>query len=263
VFDDCVEMLRGVDVVLHLAADVGGIGYSDSHPADQYYNCLQMDLNIMEAARRAGVQKLVSVSSACAYPLDATCPLKEDELFQGEPQESNRAYGVAKRMMVAQAEAYHKQYGTDVAVVIAANAYGPGDNFDRETSHVIPALIRKCYENDELVVWGDGTPTRDFFYVDDFAEGVLLAAERLASPEPVNIGTNQETSISDLVDSIVRLTGFQGRVRFDPIMPNGQPRRVLDISRARDRMGYAPSVELDQGLKLTVDWFRANRPVRT
>ena len=256
-FEECSSVVEGVDVVLHLAADVGGIGYSDTHPASQYFNCLLIDLNMMEAARRAGVGKFVSVSSACAYPLDAGYPLQEADLFNGNPQETNRAYGMVKRMMATQAEAYHKQFGTDVAVVVAANAYGPRDNFDHDTSHVIPALIRKCLDREELVVWGDGTPTRDFFYVEDFAEGVVLAAETLDSPEPVNIGTSQETSIAELVDTVVRLTGFEGGVRYDPTRPNGQPRRVLDITKARQRMGYEPKVGLEEGLRRTIEWFKA------
>lgn len=258
VFDNCRKVVEGVDIVLHLAGDIGGVGYSKGHPASQYYNCLLMDVQLVEAAREARVDKFVSVSSVCAYPVDAPCPLREESLFMGIPQETNRAYGFAKRMMVAQAEAYANQYEMDIVVVLGANAYGPRDNFDPETSHVIPALTRKCHANEDLVVWGDGTPTRDFLYVEDFAEGVVLAAERLQGWEPVNIGTGCEVTVRELVDRIAELTEFRGRIRYDPSKPGGQPRRVLSIDRARARMGFQPRIALEEGLRRTVAWYRAN-----
>jgi GDP-L-fucose synthase len=257
VLENCRRAVQGADVVVHLAAAVGGIGYSKGHPATQYYNCLLMDLHMVEAARDAGVEKFVSISSACAYPLEAPYPLREESLFTGVPQETNRAYGFAKSMMVAQAEAYSKQYGMNIAVLVGANAYGPRDNFHPEHSHVIPSLIRKCHEDrEELVVWGDGTPTRDFLYVEDFAEGVLLAAERLEGWEPVNIGTGREISVRDLVAVIADLSGFRGRVRYDPSKPGGQPRRVISIDRARARMGFEPRTPLEEGLRRTIEWYR-------
>lgn len=254
----CQEVLEGIDVVLHLAANVGGLGYSSGHPADQYHDCFLIDLNLMEAARQSDIEKIVLTSSACAYPLDASYPLTEDQLFQGMPQETNRAYGFAKRMMIPQAEAYHKQYGMDISVVVAANAYGPRDNFDLDSSHVIPALIRKCLEGpqDELVVWGDGSPTRDFLYVEDFAKGVVMAAEHLDDWEPVNIATGTETRIKDLVALVVEATAYPGQVRFDTTKPAGQPKRVLSIERARERMGYAPEVSLSEGVQRTIDWWK-------
>lgn len=261
VFDNCREVMEGVDVVLHLAGNIGGLGYSSEHPATQYYDCLLMDLQVVEAARRAKVDKFVSVSSACAYPLHAPYPLCEESLFMGIPQETNRAYGFAKRMLVAQAEAYAKQYEMDIVVVIGANTYGPHDHFDPDASHVIPALIRKFHEErDEVVVWGDGTPTRDFLYVEDFANGVLLAAEQLHGWEPVNIGTGREVSVRELMGLIAELTGFRGRVRYDPSKPGGQPRRVLSIEGAQARMGFQPRVPLEEGLRRTIAWYRANYP---
>ncbi len=258
IFSHCQQAVRGVDVVLHLAANIGGIGYSKDNPATQYYDCSLIDLHIVEAARQEGVEKFLSVSSACAYPRDAQYPLREEDLFMGKPQETNRAYGFAKRMMVVQAEAYHQQYGMNIVVIIGANAYGPRDNFDRNTSHVIPTLIRKCHEEKELVVWGDGTPTRDFLYVRDFAEGVVLAAEKLNTPDPVNIGTGREVSIKELVGIIVRQTNFRGEVSYDTTKPGGQPRRVLSIEKANKLMSFQPHYSLEEGLKETIVWYKGN-----
>ncbi len=253
--DACRRALCGSDVVLHLAARVGGLDYSTHSPATQYYDCLAMDLNVVEAARLEGVGKVVLVSSACAYPRDTSYPLREDDLFNGLPQETNRAYGLAKRMQIAQAEAYRKQYGMNVAVVVPANAYGPRDHFDIQSSHVVPALIRKCLDQSELVVWGDGSATRDFLFADDFAEGVILAAEKLEEPVPVNLGTGRETTIRDLVDAVIRATGFRGPVRYDATRPTGQPKRVLDTSRAKRLLGFEPRVSLGEGIRRTVEWY--------
>ncbi len=259
-FEDCEKAVRGADIVLHLAASVGGIWYSKHYSATQFYECSLMNLQLVEAARRERVKKFVSTSSACAYPLDAPCPLKEEDIFAGLPQETNRAYGFAKRMMIPQAEAYRLQYNMDIAVVVPFNAYGPRDNFHPQNSHVIPSLIRKCHQHDEIVVWGDGTPTRDFLYARDFAEGIVLAAERLNTSQPVNIGTGTETRVSDLVDMITDLCGFKGKVIYDATKPKGQPKRVADIEKARRLMGFCPKYSLEEGLKKTIDWYRSNMP---
>lgn len=258
-FNNCKRLMKKnkIDVVIHLAAMVGGVGFSQKFPASQYYNNILMDLQVVEAAKECGVKKIVLVSSACAYPKDAVYPLTEEELWNGLPQETNLAYGIGKRILIIQANAYRKQYGSDIVVVIPNNAYGPGDNFHEEYSHVIPALIRKCLNKDSpLVIWGDGTPTRDFLYVKDFAEGVLLAAERLENSQPINLGSGCETSIKELVKIIIRLTGHTGKVIYDTSRPNGQPRRSVDVKKARQLLGFKPQYTLEQGLLETIEWYQ-------
>ncbi len=228
---------RPVDVVIHLAANVGGIGANRSHPAEFFYDNLMMGAQLIHESWRAGVDKFVAIGTVCAYPKFAPIPFHEEELWNGYPEETNAPYGLAKKMMLVQSEAYRQQYGYNSIFLLPVNLYGPGDNFDLETSHVIPALIAKCVEaadhdRHQLVVWGDGSPTREFLYVEDAAEGILLAGERYNDSAPVNIGSSFEISIRDLVDTIVRLTGFQGEVIWDTSKPNGQPRRKLDVSRA-------------------------------
>lgn len=257
VLDVCRRVLDGADVVLHLAADVGGLGYSRDHPATQYYNCSLLDLQVMEAARQVGAGQIVLVSSAVSYPADAASPLHEETLHAGRPAASSFGYGFAKRMTSVLAEAYHQEFGTPVCVLLANNSYGPRDDFAEANSHVIPSTIRKCLHDRELVVWGDGSPTRDFLYVEDFARGVLLAAERGCTPEPINIGSGRETAIRDLVQVIVEATGFRGPVQFDASKPSGQARRSVDISLARERLGFEPQVSLAEGVRRTVDWYRA------
>lgn len=258
-YQNCERLFttHNIDVVIHLAAKVGGVGFSQKFPATQYYQNILVDLNVVEAANHAGIEKIVLVSSACAYPRDAPYPLKETSLWSGLPQETNRAYGIAKRLLTIQAEAYRQEYGLPAVVVIPNNAYGPGDNFDPEYSHVIPSIIRQCSAGaDPLFVWGDGTPTRDFLYVKDFAEGVILAAERLSPGEPVNLGSGTETSISELVALIQKLTGHSGQIVFDRSRPNGQPRRRVDISRARELLGFTPRYSLEAGLRETIAWYQ-------
>lgn len=254
--EDAQRACEGVDVVIHAAAVVGGIEYNRLHPAEVYYNNAAMNNQVFEAARLAGVQKLVAVSSACAYPLDAPVPIEETTLFAGEPEPTNAPYGFAKRMLTIQARCYQQQYGIKCVVPVPFNAFGPGDDFDPRTSHVIPALIKKCFEDNELVVWGTGKPTRNFLYVEDFAYGIVLAAENLDTPEPVNIGTDEETSIRELVETIVELTGFCGPVTWDTDKPDGQPRRCADITKARTLLGYQPRFTLREGLRKTIDWYR-------
>lgn len=254
--DQARRAVHDCDLVIHAAAVVGGIHYNQTFPGEVLYKNMLLNLEVLEACRLEGVEKVVCVSSACAYPLKAPTPIREDALFDGEPEPTNAPYGNAKRMLIAQAQAYRAQYGMNCVSVIPFNAFGPGDNFDPKSSHVIPALIRKCFEDKELVVWGDGTPTRNFLYVEDFAEGIILAAEKLDRPEPVNIGTDEETSIRELVEHVVRETGFKGTVRFDKTKPNGQPKRSADITRAHEWLGYQPRYTFVEGLRKTIDWYR-------
>jgi GDP-L-fucose synthase len=256
------------DVVIHLAARVGGIGANRDQPGRFFYENAIMGIELMEQARRNGVQKFVQVGTVCAYPKFTPVPFSEEEIWNGYPEETNAAYGIAKKALLAQARAYREQYGFNAIYLLPANLYGPYDNFDLETSHVIPALIRKCMEAceaglDEIEVWGSGTPTREFLYVDDAARGILLAAEHYDSPDPVNLGTSVEVSIQDLVQTIARLVGFQGRIGWNRDRPDGQPRRKLDVSRARREFGFSAEVDLEVGLRRTIDWCDANlRPVQ-
>jgi len=254
---------KPADVIIHLAANVGGIGANRNHPAEFFYDNLMMGTQLIHESWCAGVDKFVAVGTVCAYPKFAPIPFHEEDLWNGYPEETNAPYGLAKKMMLVQGEAYREQYGFDTIFLLPVNLYGPGDNFDLETSHVIPALIRKALEaiergDDQLVIWGDGSPTREFLYVDDAAEGILLAAERYESSEPVNIGSSFEISIKDLAETIVRLTGFQGKLVFDTSKPNGQPRRKLDVSRAHEKFGFLSHTSFEDGLRKTIEWYREN-----
>ena len=257
-------------VVFHLAAAVGGIGANRANPGRFFYENMAMGLNVVEQARRYGrLEKLVIVGTTCSYPGDAPVPLREADLWNGYPEPTNAPYGVAKRALFVMAQAYRAQYGLRAVSVIPANLYGPGDNFDPQTSHVIPALIKKCVDAvaqgaDEIVAWGDGAPTREFLYVDDAARGVMLAAERYDDPEPVNLGTGEEISIRDLLVLIADLTGFPGQITWDASQPGGQRRRRLDTSRAEAAFGFVARVRLAQGLRETIHWYRSHRgaPVR-
>lgn len=246
------------DIVIHCAAVVGGIGANMANPGRFFYENLLMGANTMEEARVAGVSKYVAIGTICAYPKHTAVPFREDDLWNGYPEETNAPYGLAKKMLLVQAQAYRKQYGMNAIYLLPVNLYGPGDKFDPETSHVIPALIRKCLEaKDELVVWGTGKASREFLYVDDCAEAIVLAAERYDKPEPVNIGAGFEITIKDLVDLIVRLTGFKGRVRWDTSKPDGQPRRCLDVSRAEREFGFKAHTPFEEGLRRTIDDYRS------
>jgi GDP-L-fucose synthase len=252
------------DVILHLAAHVGGIGANRLHPAEFFYDNLMMGVQLMHQAWKRGVEKFVALGTVCAYPKFTPVPFKEDDLWNGYPEETNAPYGLAKKMLLVQAQAYRKQYGFNAIFLLPVNLYGPRDNFDLESSHVIPALIRKCIEAQErgeetVEVWGDGTPTREFLYVEDAAEGILLAAERYNKPEPVNLGSGFEISIKDLAELIRRLTGYRGRLVWDTSKPNGQPRRALDTSRALAEFGFKAQTHFEEGLRRTIDWYRANR----
>jgi len=252
------------DVIIHLAANVGGIGANREHPAEFFYDNLMMGVQLMHESWKRGVEKFVAIGTVCAYPKFTPVPFKEDDLWIGYPEETNAPYGLAKKMLLVQSQAYRQQYGFNSIYFLPVNLYGPGDNFNLRSSHVIPALIRKCIEAEErgdkeVVVWGDGSPTREFLYAADAAEGIVLGAERYNASDPVNLGSGYEISIRDLAELIVRLTGFQGTIVWDTSKPNGQPRRGLDVSRAEERFGFKAPTKFEDGMKATIDWFRANR----
>jgi GDP-L-fucose synthase len=252
------------DVIIHLAALVGGIGANRLRPAEFFYVNLMMGVQLIHEAWKAGVDKFVAVGTICAYPKHTPVPFKEEDLWNGYPEETNAPYGLAKKMLLVQAQAYRQQYGFNVIYPLPVNLYGPGDNFDLETGHVIPALIRKFAEAKErgeqqVVLWGDGSPTREFLYAQDAAEGLLLAAECYDGPEPFNLGSGQETGIKDLAQLIARLSGYEGEIAWDTSKPNGQPRRSLDITRAEQYFGFRAHTPLEQGLQQTIDWYNRNR----
>lgn len=256
VLGNCLRVTKGVDLLFHLAADVGGVAYSKTHPATQLHNCLLIDLNLLKAARKNKVGKVVLVSCSPAYPKNAPMPLLEESVFDGLPADSHLGFGWAKRTMAVLAWAYRQEFGMNVNIVIPANAYGPGDNFDPETSHVIPSLIRKCFKEKELVIWGNGSPKRDFIYVADVVDGLLLAAERLDTLEPVNLGSGEEVSIAELVKTIVKISGFKGKLIFDETKPKGELRRVVSIEKAKNLLGFSPKTTLGEGLKKTILWYK-------
>jgi GDP-L-fucose synthase len=251
-------------VVIHLAAVVGGIGANSENPGRFYYDNAIMGIELIEYARRSNVEKFVALGTVCAYPKFAPVPFREEDLWNGYPEETNAPYGLAKKMMLVQAQAYRAQYGFNCIFLLPVNLYGPRDNFDLKTSHVIPALIRKVAEakdtgQDEVVLWGDGSPTREFLYVEDAAEGVVLATERYDGRQPVNLGTGEEVSIKDLAHMIASELGYQGRFIWDTTKPNGQPRRCLDVTRARQLFGFQAAHRLHDGIPKTIRWFMANR----
>lgn len=251
-------------IVIHLAAVVGGIGANRRNPGRFFYDNAIMGIQLMEYARQFGVEKFVAIGTVCSYPKVTPVPFKEDDLWNGYPEETNAPYGLAKKMMLVQAQAYRAQYGFNAIYLIPVNLYGPRDNFDLETSHVIPAIIRKCVEakesgRDEIVLWGDGSPTREFLYVEDAAEGIILATERYNGEFPINLGTGEEISIRDLAALIARETGFKGRFVWDTTKPNGQPRRCLDVTRAKMLLGFQAKYSLRDGITRTVNWFIDNR----
>jgi GDP-L-fucose synthase len=249
------------ELVFHLAAEVGGIGANRANPGRYWYANLMMGAHVLELSRINQVGKVVVAGTVCAYPKFASVPFREEELWDGYPEETNAPYGVAKKSVLVGAQAYREQYGLNAVFLLPANLYGPRDNFDLETSHVIPALIRKMLEGtDEVVLWGDGSPSREFLYVDDCAEGLALAAERYDGAEPVNLGTGVETTIRDLAETIADLTGFEGEIVWDTSMPNGQPRRSLDASKAEQLFGFQARTQLREGLERTIEWYRTHAP---
>lgn len=258
--ENCHRVVEGMDAVFHLAGTVGGIGANTEKPGTFFYDNLTMGVNMMEEARLAGVEKFINVGSACSYPKYTNVPFKEEDLWNGYPDETNAPMGVAKKVLTVMSDAYRRQYGFNSINLIPFNLYGPGDNFDLNSSHVIPALIRKCLESkEELIVWGDGSPTRSFVYVEDAACGLVLAAEKYNSSDPVNLGSDEEVSIRELVDLIVEYTGFGGKIRYDTSKPNGQPRRVADTSKALKLFGFKAETPFKTGLKKTIEWYKNNR----
>ncbi len=250
------------DVVIHLAAVVGGIGANRAHPGRFFYENLVMGVEVLEQARRHGVRKFVGIGTICAYPKFTPVPFREDDLWAGYPEETNAPYGLAKKMLLVQSQAYRQEYGFDAIHLLPVNLYGPGDNFDPETSHVIPAMIRKMdaavrERRDEVVLWGDGSPTREFLYVDDAAEGIVLATEKYDGAAPVNLGSGKEMPIKEVAAAVARATGFAGRITWDATKPNGQPRRGLDTARARQSFGFTATTDFTRGLEATVAWWRA------
>jgi len=255
------------DVVIHLAAQVGGIGANRDNPGRFFYANMAMGLHMIEVARRRGLQKFLQVGTICAYPKFTPIPFKEEDLWNGYPEETNAPYGVAKKALLVMCQAYRQQYGLNAIYLLPVNLYGPRDNFDPQTSHVIPALIRKCCEAvdtkaEAITCWGDGSPTREFLYVEDAAEGIALAAERYDNPDPVNLGSGREISIRDLVEMIARLTQFSGRIEWDTSKPNGQPRRCLDTQRARERFGFVAGTPFERALANTIEWYRRQKQTK-
>ena len=261
--ENCEEAVNGMDLIIHLAASVGGIGFNRRNPGILFYDNIIMGVQLLEAARIFEVDKFIQIGTVCAYPKFTPVPFQEDNLWDGYPEETNAPYGVAKKALLVQAQAYREQYGLNAIYLLPVNLYGPGDNFDLEDSHVIPALIRKCVEAveagaGEISVWGTGKPTREFLYVEDCARGIVQAVRYYDGPEPVNLGSGQEISIENLVKMIVRISGFEGNIRWDSTMPDGQPRRCLDTERA-GKFGFTSQVSIEDGLTRTVHWYKENR----
>lgn len=255
---------RRSNIVIHLAARVGGIGANRARPAEFFYDNLMMGVPLFHECWRFGVEKFVAIGTVCAYPKFTPVPFKEEDLWNGYPEETNAPYGLAKKMLLVQSQAYRQQYGFNSIFLLPVNLYGPGDNFDLETSHVIPALIRKCIEakergDDQIVAWGTGSPTREFLYVEDAAEGILLAVERYDESEPVNLGSGMEISIKDLLELTVRLTGFEGEIVWNTSKPDGQPRRCLDVSKAERLFGFKAKTPFEVGLRRTIQWYEQAR----
>ena len=263
-YDNALKDINPKDVVIiHLAAHVGGIGANREHPAEFFYDNLMMGVELMHQAYKHGVGKFVAIGTVCAYPKFTPVPFKEEDLWIGYPEETNAPYGLAKKMLLVQAQSYRQQYGFNGIFLLPVNLYGPRDNFNLQSSHVIPALIRKAIEakergEKELLVWGDGTPTCEFLYVEDAADGIVSAAEKYNGSEPVNLGSGYEISIKDLTEMIVRQTGFEGKLVWQTDKPNGQPRRGLDVSRAKEYFGWSAQVPFEEGMRRTIEWFKEN-----
>lgn len=267
-WENCVEAVKDMDIVIHLAAKVGGIGFNRKYPATLFYDNVIMGIQLIEAARREGVEKFVAIGTVCAYPKYTPVPFKEEDLWNGYPEETNAPYGLAKKILLVQAQAYRKQYGFNVIFLLPINLYGPRDNFHPEYSHVIPALIKKMVDakfsgKNEVVVWGTGKPSREFLYVEDAAEGILLATEKYCNAEPVNLGTGREITIKELVSLIAKLTGYEGKFVWDSSKPDGQPRRCLDVNRAKEEFGFEAKTEFKEGLKRTIEWYGNTRNIKS
>lgn len=260
----CKEIVKDVDIVIHLAANVGGIGYNREHPGQLFYDNLMMGTQLMEESRKAGVEKFVAIGTICAYPNMTPVPFKEEDIWNGYPEVTNAPYGLAKKMMMVQSQAYRDEYNFNSIYLLPVNLYGPRDNFKEESSHVIPALIKKAIEakesnSDHIDVWGTGSATREFLYAEDAAEGIVKATENYDGRDPVNLGSGMEISIKDLVTKICEVVGFEGEIRWDTTKPDGQPRRNLDTTRAEERFGFKAQTNFDEGIKNTVEWYLENR----
>ena len=263
IWENCIEVVKDIDIVIHLAGKGGGIGYNRRYPGTLFYDNIIMNTQLMEVARQEGVKKFVEIGTVCSYPKYAPIPFKEENLWVGYPEETNASYGLSKKMMLVQSQAYRQQYGFNSIHLLMVNLYGPRDNFDLENSHVIPALIRKFVDavqdnKEEVVVWGTGNASREFLYVDDAARGIILAAEKYNKPEPVNLGAGFEIKIKDLVELIAGLTGFDGKIVWDTTKPDGQPRRRLDVSKAKREFGFEVKTPFREGLKKTIDLYKEN-----
>jgi len=263
-WENCVKAVKDIDVVIHLAAKVGGIGFNKKYPATLFYDNAIMGIQLMEVARQEAVQKFVAIGTVCAYPKYTPVPFKEQDLWNGYPEEINAPYGLAKKVLLVQAQAYKKQYGFNAIFLLPVNLYGPRDNFDPEQSHVIPALIKKMVDaklegRSEVVVWGTGNASREFLYVEDAAEGILLASEKYDKPDPVNLGSGKEITIKELVSLIAELNGYKGKIVWDTSKPDGQPRRCLETSRAKEEFGFEAKTDFTEGLKRTIEWYFANK----
>ena len=261
--ENCQKAVEGQEVVIHLAAKVGGIGFNQEKPGELFYDNLIMGIQLMEAARQAKIEKFVAIGTICAYPKFTPVPFKEKDLWNGYPEETNAPYGLAKKMLLVQAQAYRQQYGFNAIYLLPVNLYGPGDNFDPKSSHVIPALIRKVHEakrnnKDFIEVWGTGRATREFLYVEDAAEGIILAAGKYNKPRPVNLGSGMEISIKNLIELICKIMNFKGKIKWDKTRPDGQPRRCLDTSQAEKEFGFKAKRDFKTGLKKTIDWYLKN-----
>jgi GDP-L-fucose synthase len=262
-WENCAKVVERIDIVIHLAARVGGIGFNRENPGTLFYDNIMMGVQLMESARRAGVKKFVAVGTVCAYPKFTPVPFKEEDLWNGYPEETNAPYGLAKKMLLVQAQAYRHQYGTNAIFLLPVNLYGPRDNFDSKSSHVIPALIKKCFDairnnEKEIEIWGTGKATREFLYVEDAAEGIVLASEHYDKSDPVNLGVGFEISISDLIILIAKHTGFIGQIVWDSTKPDGQPRRMLDTLKAKQGFGFEPKMSLEEGIAKTITWYKEN-----
>jgi GDP-L-fucose synthase len=267
-WENCVRVVKNQDIMIHLAAKVGGIGYNQAYPADLFYDKAIMGIQLMEAARLENVRKCVVAGTICAYPKFTPVPFKEENLWEGYPEETNASYGLAKKMLLVQSQAYRQQYGFNSIYLLPVNLYGPGDNFNPESSHVIPALIKKFTDAKRngypfVEVWGTGAASREFLYVEDAARGLVLAAERYNKPDPVNLGSGMEITIRDLVVLISELTGYHGEIHWDTTKPDGQPRRCLDVSRAKREFGFEATMPFREGLKRTIAWYEANHDRRS
>lgn len=259
-WENCAKAVKNKDIVIHLAAKVGGIGFNRENPGSLFYDNLVMGAHLMEAGRQEGIEKFVAVGTICAYPKFTPVPFTENMLWHGYPEETNAPYGLAKKMMLVQAQAYRQQYDFNAIYLLPVNLYGPGDNFDPKSSHVIPALIQKVYEAKksnapELIVWGSGKATREFLYVEDAARAIILATQKYDRSEPVNLGSGQEISIKDLTTTICKLMSYNGKIKWDKTKPDGQPRRMLDIQRAKKEFGFKSKTQFNKGLKESINWF--------